>query len=264
MYTEDAFESEIYYDREPATVAVDRLHDLGYGRDDISVMMDDKTRERAFSSIVNVKGSEGIAAGATIGGVLGAIVAGLTATGSVVAIAGTGGLATPLVVGPLAAALAGLGAGAAGGGIVGGLIGVGIGESRARKYEKGLREGGILVAVRPKSKEHRADVRSALDYEGSTSRGEIDPDVEYAGERAPHNQRSVSGGRNSGRRLSMSSSSRAGLTVKKTKGDWDDANRSEGRVPLHSCVRRLDGTNARAGSAGCARHEAASAFGIFV
>jgi len=44
-------------------------------------MTDDKTRERAFSSMVNAKGSEGIAAGATIGGVLGAIVAGLTATG---------------------------------------------------------------------------------------------------------------------------------------------------------------------------------------
>ncbi|MFZ0575809.1 MAG: hypothetical protein WA812_07320 [Candidatus Cybelea sp.] len=182
MYTEDAFESEIYYDREPATAAVERLHNLGYGRDEISVMMDDKTRERAFSSIVNVKGSEGIAAGATIGGVLGAIVAGLTATGSVAAIAGTGGLATPLVVGPLAAALAGLGAGAAGGGILGGLIGVGIGESQAKQYEKGLREGGILVAVRPKSKEHRADVRRALDYERPMSRGEIDPDVEYAGE----------------------------------------------------------------------------------
>ncbi|HEY4433582.1 MAG TPA: hypothetical protein VGM99_04185, partial [Candidatus Cybelea sp.] len=92
--------------------------------------------------------------------------------GSVVAIAGTGGLAAPLVVGPLAAALAGLGAGAAGGGIVGGLIGVGIGEKRAKDYEKGLREGGILVAVRPKSKEHRADVRKAL---GSR-------DVDYAGE----------------------------------------------------------------------------------
>ena len=101
---DDSFESEIYYDREPASAAVDRLHGLGYGRDDISVMMDDKTREKAFSALVSAKGSEGLAAGATIGGVLGAIVAGLTATGSVAAIAGTGGLATPLVVGPLAAA----------------------------------------------------------------------------------------------------------------------------------------------------------------
>jgi hypothetical protein len=72
-----------------------------------------------------------------------------------------------------------LGAGAAGGGIIGGLIGVGIGEKRAKDYEKGLREGGILVAVRPKSKEHRADVRKAL---GTDRYDGADRDVEYAGE----------------------------------------------------------------------------------
>ncbi len=186
MYdNDDVFESEMYYEREPASAAVDRLHGLGYGRDDISVMMDDKTREKAFSAVVNAKGSEGIAAGATIGGILGAIVAGLTATGSVAAIAGTGGLATPLVVGPLAAALAGLGAGAAGGGIVGGLIGVGIGEKRAKDYEKGLRDGGILVAVRPKTKEHRADIRKALDSGRSASHDTADRAVDYAGEVRP-------------------------------------------------------------------------------
>ena len=102
MYdSDDAFETEMYYERDPAAAAVDRLNALGYGHDDISVMMEDKTREKAFSAMVNAKGSEGVAAGATIGGVLGAIVAGLTATGSVAAIAGTGGLATPLVVEPL-------------------------------------------------------------------------------------------------------------------------------------------------------------------
>ena len=128
------------------------------------------------------KGSEGLAAGATVGGILGAIVAGVTATGSVAAIAGTGGLARQSLSGHLAAALAGLGAGAAGGGIVGGLIGVGIGENRAKDYEKGLREGGILVAVRPKSKEHRADIRKALESGRSASDGRGDADVDYAGE----------------------------------------------------------------------------------
>jgi hypothetical protein len=38
----------MYFDREEASGAVDRLHGLGYGRDDISVMMDDKTREKAL------------------------------------------------------------------------------------------------------------------------------------------------------------------------------------------------------------------------
>jgi hypothetical protein len=171
----------MFYDREPAEAAVNRLHGLGYGQNDIGVMMDDKTREKAFASLTNAKGSEGIAAGATIGGVLGAIVAGLTATGSVAAIAGTGGLAAPLVAGPLVAALAGLGVGAAGGGIIGGLVGLGIGESKAHEYEKGLKEGGILIAVKPKSHEHRHEVRSALDYRGATT-GQVDRSVDYAGE----------------------------------------------------------------------------------
>jgi hypothetical protein len=186
MHTNEDFETELYSDREPAEAAVERLHGLGYGREDISIMMDDKTRERAFAAMTNAKGSEGIAAGATVGGILGAIVAGMTATGSVAAIVGTGGLATPLVVGPLAAALAGLGAGGVAGGIVGGFIGVGIGEHRAKQYEKGLREGGILVAVRPKSEEHRVTVRRALGDEGGTYRrtetGEIGRDLNYAGE----------------------------------------------------------------------------------
>ncbi len=185
MYAEDQYETALYRDREPAEVAVARLHDLGYGRDEISVMMDDKTRERAFSAMTNAKGSEGIAAGATIGGVLGAIVAGMTATGSVAAIVGTGGLATPLVVGPLAAALAGLGAGGVAGGIIGGFVGVGIGEHRAKELEKGLREGGILVAVRPKSDKHRGEVRKAFGKSAAAYRsdqGEIERSVDYAGE----------------------------------------------------------------------------------
>ncbi len=181
MHEQDQFESEIYYAPDSAAAAVDRLHALDYGQDEISVMMDDKTREQAFSSMVKAKGSEGMAAGATVGGILGAIVAGLTATGSVVAIAGTAGAATPLVAGPLAAALAGLGVGAAGGGIVGGLVGVGIGEKRAKDYEKGLREGGVLVAVRPKSPEHREKVRRAL-ADDRTTRGEVEASTDYAGE----------------------------------------------------------------------------------
>ncbi len=180
----DEFETYIYYDRDPAAAAVQRLHNLGYAQDEISVMMDEKTREKAFASVVNAKGSEGLATGGVVGGVLGAIVAGLTATGSVAAIAGTGGLAAPLVVGPLAAALAGLGAGAAGGGIVGGLIGLGIGETRAKQYENGLREGGIIVAVRPKSRDDRSAVRRALGDDRTTT-GELDRSVDYAGEFDP-------------------------------------------------------------------------------
>jgi hypothetical protein len=160
MY-DNNFETGMYFDRADAELAVDRLHELGYAQGDISIMMDDKTRAQAFAGEVGAKTNEGVATGAVAGGILGAIVAGLTATGGIAAIAGTGGIATPLVAGPIAAALAGLGAGGAAGGILGGLIGLGIGEHRAKLYEQGLREGGILIAVRPKS-ENEGKVREAL------------------------------------------------------------------------------------------------------
>ena len=44
-------------------------------------------------------------------------------------------------------------AGAATGGIVGALIGWGIPEERVKQYDQGIREGGILMAVRPRSDE---------------------------------------------------------------------------------------------------------------
>jgi len=184
MQNDDQFETSLYSDYAPAERAVERLRALGYGPDDISVVTNEKTRDHALSALKTAKGSEGVATGATVGGVLGAILAGLTATGSIAAIAGTGGLAAPLVAGPLAAALAGLGAGGVAGGLIGGLTGVGIGQKRAAEYEKGLAEGGILVAIRPRTEDQRDAVRRALndDRETQTTRGEIDDRVDYAGE----------------------------------------------------------------------------------
>jgi len=138
----------MFNDRAKAERAVEDLHRLGYSQNDISVMIQDETIHKQFATKnVGNKAGEGLGTGATIGGILGAIIAGLTATGSIIAIATTGGAATPLVAGPLAAALAGLGVGAAGGGIIGALVGAGIPEEKARAYEQGLQRGGILVGV---------------------------------------------------------------------------------------------------------------------
>jgi heat induced stress protein YflT len=151
MTNYDEFEIAIYDDRASAEDAVERLHRLGYGKDDVGVMMSDKTAAREFADTTGSKVAKGAATGAAIGGGLGAIVAGLMATGSVAAIVGTGGAATPIVAGPLAAALAGLGAGGVAGGILGALVGVGIPEHRAREYEDRLNKGGILLGVRPRA-----------------------------------------------------------------------------------------------------------------
>ena len=138
----------VFKERHDADKAVDDLQRLGYGINDISVIMNEGTRLRAFGAEKGSKGGEGVAVGAAAGGALGAVVAGLTATGSIATIAATGGAAAPLVVGPLAAALAGLGIGAASGGILGGLVGLGIPEVRAKEYQRDLDDGGILISVR--------------------------------------------------------------------------------------------------------------------
>jgi hypothetical protein len=74
------------------------------------------------------------------------VAAAIAAVGTTLAVPGLG----LVIAGPLAAALAGAGAGGAAGGLVGALIGWSIPEERVKAYESGLRNGGILMGVRPR------------------------------------------------------------------------------------------------------------------
>jgi hypothetical protein len=71
-------------------------------------------------------------------------------------------------MGPLAAALAGGGTGGALGVVVGALVGAGIPESRAKLYDQGIREGGIVLGVSPRTEE---DVEY-FEREWTNARGE--------------------------------------------------------------------------------------------
>ena len=145
----------MFRDRESAEKAYGSLTSRGYTNDDIDVMMSDETRSKYFSdadandSGLGSKALEGAGAGSAIGGTLGAIIGGIAAIGTNVLLPGLG----LVVAGPLAAALAGAGAGGLTGGLVGALIGSGIPEDRAREYEEGVRNGGIVMGVRPRSDE---------------------------------------------------------------------------------------------------------------
>lgn len=143
----------MFRDRDSAENAYRSLANRGYTKDDINLMMSDETRKKHFSdkdddTELGSKALEGAATGAGIGGTIGAIVAGLAAVGTL-AIPGVGLIAS----GPIAAALAGLGAGGAAGGIIGALVGAGIPEERAKVYERGINEGGIVMGVNPRSDE---------------------------------------------------------------------------------------------------------------
>ena len=58
-----------------------------------------------------------------------------------------------IIAGPIAASLVGAGAGGLTGGLVGALVGSGIPEERATVYEKGLKEGGMVLGVKPRNDE---------------------------------------------------------------------------------------------------------------
>lgn len=122
--------------------AVAQLKQLGYGQNEISIIMRDRNAARDLAVDTGATSMEGVGTGAVIGGALGAVLAGLLAVGSI-AIPGSG----LLVAGPLAAALAGAGTGGILGGLLGWLVDLGVPSDVAPYYERGLNEGGVVVAV---------------------------------------------------------------------------------------------------------------------
>lgn len=143
----------LFRDRESAERAYNSLRTRGYKDDDVSLMMSDDTRKKHFAdddkSEFDSKAWEGAGKGAAIGGTVGATLAAIAAIGTTVALPGIG----LLVAGPLAAAIAGAGAGGLTGGVIGALIGSGIPEDRAKEYETGINEGGILMGVNSRTDE---------------------------------------------------------------------------------------------------------------
>ena len=142
----------LFRDRDSAERAYGTLTSRGYGRDDVSLLMSEETRKRHFGDTaertdLGTKAAQGAGAGAVAGGGLGALLAGLAAAG--IAVPGL-----PIIaMGTLAAALTGAGTGGAIGALIGGLIGYGIPEDRARMYDRGIREGGIVMGVNPRSQQ---------------------------------------------------------------------------------------------------------------
>jgi hypothetical protein len=143
----------LFNDKDSSERAYQSLRDRGYSEDEINVMMSDETRNKWFAddddSELGNKAAEGAGVGGAIGGTLGAVIGGLAALGTNLVLPGVG----LIVWGPIAAALAGAGAGGATGTLVGALIGWGIPEEHAQRYEEGIKNGGAMLGVRPRSSE---------------------------------------------------------------------------------------------------------------
>ena len=152
----DRMVTGLFRDRDSAERAYGYLGTRGYSADDVNVMMSDETRRKYYGTTdkkvveteLGTKALEGAGVGAGVGAVAGGALAALAAAATIL-IPGVG----LVVAGPIAAALAGAGAGGVTGGIIGGLIGYGIPEERAKLYESGLKEGGIVLGVKPRTDE---------------------------------------------------------------------------------------------------------------
>jgi len=148
--------TSMFRDRESAERAYSSLAERGYNKDDINVIMSDETRNKyypegsvAADTELGSKALEGAGTGSAIGGTTGAILGAIAAIGTSIALPGLG----LLVAGPLAGALVGAGAGGAAGGLIGAMVGSGIPEDRAKEYETGVKEGGIVMGFNPRSSE---------------------------------------------------------------------------------------------------------------
>jgi uncharacterized protein YjbJ (UPF0337 family) len=172
-YTADGYVTGLYTTPESASRAYSSLTSQhGYRPDDINVLMSDDTRRRHFGDVTpgtelsgGTKAAEGFGKGSAIGGGIGAALAALFAVGTSVVIPGLG----LVVAGPIAAALAGAGAGGVTGGLLGALIGAGIPEDRAREYERGLNDGGIVIGTRARDAAHAAELERDFGAYGGTN-----------------------------------------------------------------------------------------------
>jgi len=154
----------MFRDRESAERAYNSLEEKGYTKDEINVMMSDDTRKKHFNedddTDLGSKAWEGAGAGSAIGGTVGAVAGIIAAIGTNLVLPGLG----LVIAGPIAAGLAGAGAGGITGGLIGALIGSGIPEEHAVVYEKGIKDGHIVMGVKPRTEEEAEYIHSDWTY----------------------------------------------------------------------------------------------------
>jgi hypothetical protein len=141
---------------------------LGYENSDIDVIMSEETRNRYFSPGHDTKtglssnatkdaAKDGISAadlGGHTGGMIGTVAPALAGVGTLLLVPVLGVFAA----GPIAVALTAAGAVGLVGALIGALAKWGIPAERIEEYEQGIRAGGILMGVKPRSEEDKSNL----------------------------------------------------------------------------------------------------------
>ena len=153
----------LFKNRADAEKAFTEVEKHGYTREGVSLLMTEATRKKEFGVEESSKAAAGAGIGGAVGGTVGAALAAIAAIGTSVVIPPLG----LVVAGPLAAGLAGACAGAASGGLVGALVGAGIPEYRAKVYDTGLQEGGIVLGVEARTDEDAGRLEKIFEDAGA-------------------------------------------------------------------------------------------------
>jgi hypothetical protein len=157
-----------------ARTIVEAARDAGFSSDDVSALFPDKQGSRDFAHEQHTKAPEGAATGAVSGGVLGGIGGWLVGIGAL-AIPGLGAF---VAAGPIMAALGGAAAGAATGGLAGLLIGYGMPEYEAKRYERKVKAGNILLSIHTEDGDEVTRAKDIFKRAGAE-------DISYTGESKP-------------------------------------------------------------------------------
>ena len=156
----------LFKDRDAAECGFDAAIARGYEQKDVNLVMSEETRARSFpadqpvgteladkvANTTTVEGLEGGALGGPLGGTVGTIAPVVAAVGVATLLPGLG----LVLAGPVAAAVAAAGAVAIAGGLLGVIANWGIPKERIEQLETGIRNGGILMGLSPRSPEDAA------------------------------------------------------------------------------------------------------------
>jgi hypothetical protein len=143
--------------------AVEDLVAHDYPEQDISLLMSEATQGRHFAMKERTKAPEGMAVGAAILGIIGAILLGMTSVGLIAAPD-----AGMFAVGQFISVLAGFGSGALIGGLIGGLIGLCMTEHEVQFSATLPKEHGILLGVLSGNKERTDEALKLMQSNGAT------------------------------------------------------------------------------------------------
>lgn len=153
----------LFRDTRPAEQAFQAALERGYEPDAINVLMSEPTRDRylmgARDTPLADKAAEPVPEaskraellGGPVGGTVGTVAPAIAAVGAALLVPGLG-LA---VAGPIAVALTAAGTAGIATGLIGAFTQWGIPSDRAEQYERGLRNGGIVLGVEPNTPEDR-------------------------------------------------------------------------------------------------------------